>query len=259
MYQPHPAHGCPAEPAPRGDRPRGLLRTLEEDLRTIVERDPSIRNRREALLHPALPAMWLHRVAHRLYRRDRRLVARSLMLLARGFTGVEIHPGAVLGRRVFVDHGSAVVIGETAVVGDDVTIYHQVTLGAVGWWRDNRRAGGERRHPVIGDRVVLGVGATVLGPVHVGDDAVIGARALVLGDVPAGARALAPVRAVSPGPPVPRPDHSHAEGRPLVGAGAAPAAERPSPRRGQVPRPARPGAGHAPQARGGTGEAAGMT
>ncbi|MGV9597105.1 serine O-acetyltransferase EpsC [Streptosporangium sandarakinum] len=268
MYQPHPEHGCPAEPAPRGDRPRGLLRTLEEDLRTIVERDPSIRNRREALLHPVLPAMLLHRVAHRLYRRDRRLAARFLMLLARGFTGVEIHPGAVLGRRVFVDHGAAVVIGETAVVGDDVTIYHQVTLGAVGWWRDNRRAGGERRHPVIGDRVVLGVGATVLGPVRVGDDAVIGARALVLGDVPAGARALAPVRAVTPGAPRPpgtpgtpgsRPDHSHAEDRPLVGAGAAPAVERPSPRRGQAPRPARPGAGHAPQARGGAGEAAGMT
>lgn len=183
---------------PRGERPRGLVRLLAEDLRTIVERDPSVRSRPEALLHPVLPAMWLHRVAHLLYRCGRRLPARLLMLLARGITGVEIHPGAVLGRRVFVDHGAAVVIGETAVVGDDVTIYHQVTLGAVGWWRDNRRADGERRHPVIGARVVLGVGATVLGPVHVGDDAVIGAQALVLGDVPAGACALAPVGAVSP-------------------------------------------------------------
>jgi serine O-acetyltransferase len=174
-----------------------LLRTLAEDLRTVVERDPSIRDRREALLHPALAAVWAHRVAHRLYRRDLRWSARLLMLVVRAFTGVEIHPGAVLGRRVFVDHGAAVVIGQTAVVGDDVTIYHQVTLGAVGWWRDNERAAGERRHPVVGARVVLGAGATVLGPVNVGDDAVIGAQALVVKDVPAGARALAPAAVVS--------------------------------------------------------------
>ncbi|WP_197042536.1 serine O-acetyltransferase EpsC [Microbispora rosea] len=185
-------------PPPGSERPERLLRLLAEDLRTIVERDPSVRDRKEALLHPVLPALWLHRVAHRLHRRGRRVPARLLMLLARCVTGVEIHPGAALGRRVFVDHGAAVVIGETAVVGDDVTIYHQVTLGAVGWWRDNLRAAGERRHPVIGARVVLGAGATVLGPVRVGDDAVIGARALVLGDVPAGARALAPAGTVSP-------------------------------------------------------------
>ncbi|MFC4588802.1 ATP-grasp domain-containing protein [Sphaerisporangium corydalis] len=183
---------------PGGERQPGLLPILAEDLRTIVERDPSVRTRSEALLHPALPAVWMHRVAHPLYRRGRRLLAKALMLLARGVTGVEIHPGAVLGRRVFVDHGAAVVVGETAVVGDDVTIYHQVTLGAVGWWRDNRRADGERRHPVIGARVVLGVGASVLGPVHVGDDAIVGAGTLILGDVPAGARALAPLGAVSP-------------------------------------------------------------
>ncbi|MFI7630889.1 serine O-acetyltransferase EpsC [Microbispora rosea] len=187
-------------PPPGSKRPERLLRLLAEDLRTIVERDPSVRDRKEALLHPVLPALWLHRVAHRLHRRGRRVPARLLMLLARCVTGVEIHPGAALGRRVFVDHGAAVVIGETAVVGDDVTIYHQVTLGAVGWWRDNLRAAGERRHPVIGARVVLGAGATVLGPVRVGDDAVIGARALVLGDVPAGARALAPAGTVSPPP-----------------------------------------------------------
>jgi serine O-acetyltransferase len=118
------------------------------------------------------------------------------MLLVRAVTGAEIHPGAVLGRRVFVDHGSAVVIGETAVVGNDTTIYHQVTLGAVGWWRDNRRTTGERRHPVVGARVVLGAGATVLGPVVVGDDAVVGAQALVVEDVPAGVHALAPVAVV---------------------------------------------------------------
>src|SRR5262245_39597041 len=112
-----------------------LFRTLREDLGTIVERDPSVRTRREALLHPALPAIWGHRVAHRLHVRGWRLTARLLMLLVRAFTGVEVHPGAVLGRRVFIDHGAAVVVGETAVVGDDVTIFHQVTLGAVGFHR----------------------------------------------------------------------------------------------------------------------------
>jgi serine O-acetyltransferase len=120
------------------------------------------------------------------------------MLLARRATGVEIHPGARLGRRVFIDHGAAVVIGETAVVGDNVTLYHQVTLGAVGWWQDNRRAAGERRHPVVGSGVVLGANATVLGPVTIGDDAVVGAQALVIKDVPAGARALAPAAVVGP-------------------------------------------------------------
>ena len=180
-------------------RPLGLLRILGEDLRTVVERDPSVRNRAEALLHAALPAVWTHRIAHLLHRRGRRLSARLLMILVRGITGAEIHPGAVLGRRVFIDHGAAVVIGETAVVGDDVTIYHQVTLGAVGWWHDNRRAEGERRHPVVGTGVVLGANATVLGPVTVGDGAVIGAQALVVKNVPAGARALAPAAVLPQG------------------------------------------------------------
>jgi serine O-acetyltransferase len=169
-----------------------LLRTLREDLRTVVERDPSVRTRREALLHPALPAIWVHRVAHRMHLRGWRIAARLAMLLVRAVTGAEIHPGAVLGRRVFIDHGSAVVIGETAVVGDDVTIYHQVTLGAVGFRRDNLRAAGERRHPVVGAGVLLGANATVLGPVTLGDGAVVGAQALVIQDVPVGAKALAP-------------------------------------------------------------------
>lgn len=162
------------------------------------------------------------------------------MLLARGFTGVEIHPGAVLGRRVFVDHGAAVVIGETAVVGDDVTIYHQVTLGAVGWWRDIRRAEGERRHPVIGARVVLGVGATVLGPVHVGDDAVIGAQALVLADVPPGARTLAPLGAVAPPRRTAPPDRAPgADSRPVAAPlpGAGPPPPGAEPRRAHLSRP----------------------
>jgi len=182
-----------------GHKPDRLLRILAEDLRTIVERDPSIHTWAEALWHPALPALWGHRVAHRLHRWGLRLAARIVMTFARTVTGVEIHPGAELGRRVFIDHGAAVVIGETAVVGDDVTIYHQVTLGAVGWWVDNRRAAGERRHPAIGAGVVLGASATVLGPVTVGDGAVIGAQALIIKDVPPGARARAPVAVIESG------------------------------------------------------------
>lgn len=123
------------------DRP-GLFRIMKEDLEVVVARDPSMRNRREALLHAALPALWAHRIAHRLHQRGLRMTARAIAWYARRGTAVEIHPGAVLGRRVFIDHGAAVVIGETAVVGDDVTIYHQVTLGAVGWWSDNARAEG---------------------------------------------------------------------------------------------------------------------
>ncbi|MEU8437934.1 serine O-acetyltransferase EpsC [Streptomyces sp. NPDC029216] len=173
------------------DKEPGLLRIMKEDLDVVVAQDPSMRNRREALLHAALPALWAHRVAHRLHRRGMRMTAGLIAWQARRKTSVEIHPGAVLGRRVFIDHGAAVVIGETAVVGDDVTIYHQVTLGAVGWWSDNKRPVGERRHPVVGHHVVLGTNATVLGPVTIGEHAVIGAQALVNKDVPPGARVLA--------------------------------------------------------------------
>ncbi|WP_409235206.1 serine O-acetyltransferase EpsC [Streptomyces sp. PA5.6] len=177
---------------------RKAIIRAREDLSMIVERDPSIHTRTQALLHPALPALWAHRAAHVLYTRRRHQLARLVAYFARAATGgVEIHPGARLGRRVFIDHGAAVVIGETAEIGDDVTIFHQVTLGAVGWWRDGRRAPGARRHPVVGDRVVLGTNAIVLGPVTVGDDALIGAGALVLGDVPPRARVTAPVAAVA--------------------------------------------------------------
>jgi len=170
----------------------GVAATMAEDWRVVVERDPSIGGRWEALLHPALPALWTHRVAHVLHRRGWRITARLLMLWARAFTGTEIHPGARLGRRVFIDHGAAVVIGETAVIGSDVTIYHQVTLGAVGWWSDNTRPTGERRHPTVGNNVIIGTNATVLGPVTIGDGAVIGAQALVTQNMPAGARVFGP-------------------------------------------------------------------
>ncbi|MFF4550012.1 serine O-acetyltransferase EpsC [Streptomyces sp. NPDC001406] len=183
-----------------------LLRTLGEDLAVVVARDPSLSSRLAAVGHTGLSAVWAHRVAHRLYRRRLRTAASLIARTARRRTGVEIHPGAVLGRRVFIDHGASVVIGQTAVVGDDVTIYQQVTLGAVGWWTDNLRPPGARRHPVVGDGVVLGANATVLGPVTIGDRALIGAMATVTEDLPPGARVYAPRSVVRPGPglrPVP--------------------------------------------------------
>lgn len=182
---------------------RRILRTVREDVDTVLARDPSMTSRLEAALHPSLPALWTHRVAHRLYRRGYRVIPRLMANRARYATGIEIHPGARLGRRLFIEHGSGVVIGETAVVGDDVTLYHQVTLGAVGWWRDNRRPRGARRHPCIGDRVMIGANATLLGPLVVGDDAVIGAQALVTRDVPAGQHVLAATSWPPPGKPTP--------------------------------------------------------
>ncbi|HEY3005138.1 MAG TPA: serine O-acetyltransferase EpsC [Kribbellaceae bacterium] len=174
--------------------PGGPLRAALADLDMVRDRDPSVTSRTEALLHPGLLAVWGHRVAHRVHRRGLRRLARLVSVLARLLSGgIEIHPGARIGRRFFIDHGAGVVIGETAVIGDDVTIFHQVTLGSTGWWHDRERPAGSRRHPELGDRVVVGANATLLGPITVGAGAVVGAQALVIHDVPAGARALAPV------------------------------------------------------------------
>ncbi|GIJ23014.1 serine O-acetyltransferase EpsC [Micromonospora lutea] len=162
-----------------------------DDIRAAYRRDPALHGLHavEVLLYPGLWAVWSHRVSHFLHRRGLPLLPRMLSQVTRFLTGIEIHPGAYIGRRLFIDHGNGVVIGETARVGDDVTMYHGVTLGGAGWWAD---AKGARRHPMIGDRVVLGVGASVLGRVHVGDDARISAHCLVLHDVPPGARLRSP-------------------------------------------------------------------
>ncbi|MFC7277261.1 serine O-acetyltransferase EpsC [Paractinoplanes rhizophilus] len=167
-----------------------------DDIRAACRRDPALygMHRVEVLLYPGLWAIWGHRIAHRLHGWGVPLLPRIISQAMRNLTGIEIHPGAVVGRRLFIDHGAGVVIGETARIGDDVTLYHQVTLGGRGWRRDPK---GGRRHPVVGDRVVLGVGATVLGPVRIGDDAEIGALCLVLSDVPPGARIRAPVATTS--------------------------------------------------------------
>jgi serine O-acetyltransferase len=168
-----------AAPATRA-APRGFGR-LREDLRTVFARDPAARSTAEVLLcYPGLHAVWSHRIAHRLWRRRRYLLARWVSHVSRGLTGIEIHPGAVIGRRFFIDHGHGVVIGETAEIGDDVTLYQGVTLGGV-----SLEAG--KRHPTLENDVVVGAGAKVLGALRVGAGARIGAGAVVVKDVPPGA------------------------------------------------------------------------
>jgi serine O-acetyltransferase len=159
----------------------GWRARLREDVDAAVARDPAVRSRTEVVLgYPGLHAIWVYRLHHALWVRGRRLPARLISQLARAVTGVEIHPGAQIGRRFFIDHGMGVVIGETAEIGDDVMIYHDVTLGG----RSLRRT---KRHPTIGDGVVIGAGARVLGPVLVGKGAQVGANAVVVRDVPDGA------------------------------------------------------------------------
>lgn len=151
-----------------------------DDLRAARLRDPSARSLVEiALGYPGLHAVWIHRVSHRLWQRPGlRLPARLLSQASRFLTGIEIHPGARLGRRLFIDHGMGVVIGETAEVGDDVLLFHGVTLGG----RTMRKG---KRHPTLGNHVVVGAGAKILGPVSIGAHAQIGANAVVISDVPA--------------------------------------------------------------------------
>jgi serine O-acetyltransferase len=158
----------------------GFFKEVGEDIRNMVEKDPAARNGFEVLVcYPGIWALILHRPAHWCYRHNLKFAARLISQLTRFFTGIEIHPGAVIGRRCFIDHGMGVIIGETAEVGDDVTIYQGVTLGGTG--KDTGK-----RHPTIGNRVVIASGAKVLGPFTVGDDVKIGAGSVVLKEVPAG-------------------------------------------------------------------------
>jgi serine O-acetyltransferase len=157
----------------------GILTLLREDLHCVFERDPAARTRLEVLTtYPGLHALIAHRLAHALWRRGFRYLARFLGFCARLVTQIDIHPGARIGRRFFIDHGCGVVIGETAEVGNDVTLYHGVTLGGVSW-------NPGKRHPTLGDGVVIGAGAKVLGPISVGQHARIGANSVVIQDVPA--------------------------------------------------------------------------
>ena len=162
-----------------------------EDIRTVCRKDPALHGSHmvEVVFYAGLWAIWFHRVAHRLWLAGVPLLPRMLAELARLLTGIEIHPGARIGRRMFIDHGAGIVIGETAEVGDDCVLYHGVTLGARGWWVD---AKGSKRHPTIGHDVTLAAGSSVLGAVDVGDGARIGPNAVVLNDVPAGCVVVAP-------------------------------------------------------------------
>ena len=156
-----------------------MIKRILEDIDTAKAKDPAARNRLEvALTYPGVHAVWGHRISHFLWRINLKLIARIHSNLLRSATGIEIHPAAKIGRRFFIDHGMGVVIGATAVVGDDVMIYHDVTLGA-------RGIGSGKRHPTIGNNVVIGAGARVLGDIKVGEGAKISANMVVTKDVPA--------------------------------------------------------------------------
>ena len=158
-----------------------MLTAIRQDIRAAKQRDPAVPTTLQVIFaYPGVHAIWGHRVNHWLWNHGARLAARAFAELTRILTGVEIHPGAVLGTGLFIDHATGVVIGETAEVGDDVTIYHGVTLGGAG-----RETG--KRHPTVGDRVIIGAGAKVLGPIKIGDDSRIGANAVVVKEVPSSA------------------------------------------------------------------------
>lgn len=170
-----------------------MFNHLREDIRCILERDPAARSRLEIITcYPGLHAIVIHRLSHKLWTMKWYGLARFISQLARLFTGIEIHPGATIGRRVFIDHGYGVVIGETAQVGDDCTIYQGVTLGGTRLYK------GEKRHPTLGQGVVVGAGAKILGGFTVGDHARIGSNAVVVKPVPQGATAVGnPARIVN--------------------------------------------------------------
>jgi serine O-acetyltransferase len=158
-----------------------VFEQLKEDIQCVFDRDPAARNAFEVMTtYPGFHALVLHRFNHWLWRKGLKWLARWLSMFARWFTGIEIHPGARIGRRFFIDHGMGVVIGETAEIGDDCTIYHGVTLGGTSWEKG-------KRHPTLGNDVVVGAGAKVLGPILVSDRARIGSNAVVVKTVPAGA------------------------------------------------------------------------
>ena len=156
----------------------GFFQSIREDVRAVFDRDPAARSLLEVLLcYPGLHAVWAHRAIHWLWRHGVHVLARFLSQVIRFWTGVEIHPGATIGHRLFIDHGMGVVIGETSVVGDDCTIYQGCTLGGTG-----KESG--KRHPTLGDNIIIGAGARVLGNIMIGSNCRIGAGSVVLRDVP---------------------------------------------------------------------------
>ena len=172
-----------------------MFRRLREDIASIFDRDPAARNAWEVLTcYPGLHALQIHRLAHWFWTRRLPWLGRFTSHVGRWLTGIEIHPGATVGRRVFIDHGMGVVIGETAEIGEDTTLYHGVTLGGTTWNKG-------KRHPTLGKGVVVGAGAKILGPIIVGDGAKIGSNAVVVKDVPPGATVIGVPGRVSEGGP----------------------------------------------------------
>jgi serine O-acetyltransferase len=157
-----------------------MLKALREEIDSVFGRDPAVRNRLEVVLcYPGFHAILFYRLSHWLWGKGFKLLGRFVSHVGRVLTGIEIHPGATIGKRFFIDHGMGVVIGETAEVGNDVTLYHGVTLGGTTWQKG-------KRHPTLGNEVVVGAGAKILGPITVGDGAAIGSNAVVVRDVPPG-------------------------------------------------------------------------
>src|SRR5512136_2303298 len=155
-----------------------MFESMKRDIDSVFDRDPAARNRWEVIAaYPGLHALWFHRIAHWLWRHKMLLLARILSHLSRAVTGIEIHPGAKIGPAFFIDHGMGVVIGETAEIGSNVTLYHGVTLGGTSWKKG-------KRHPTLEDDVVIGAGAKILGPITIGARTRVGANAVVIKDVP---------------------------------------------------------------------------
>jgi len=156
-----------------------MFKAMKEDVQSVFRRDPAARNTFEVLTnYPGLHALWFHRLAHMFWNKGLKWLGRFVSTVSRWFTGIEIHPGATIGRRFFIDHGMGVVIGETAIIGDDVSLYQGVTLGGTSWNKG-------KRHPTLKDGVVVGAGAKVLGPFEVGKNAKVGSNAVVTKPVPA--------------------------------------------------------------------------
>ncbi len=177
-----------------------MINLIKEDIACVFERDPAAQTIWEVIfVYPGFHAVLLHRVCHRLWLKDFKFFANFIAHISRWLTGIEIHPGAVVGRRFFIDHGLGVVIGETTIIGDDCTLYHGVTLGGTSWNKG-------KRHPTLKNGVVIGAGAKILGPIEVGENARVGSNSVVLKPVPDGATVVG-----IPGRVVGAKDEHHAE------------------------------------------------
>lgn len=173
-----------------------MLKTIKDDIQNIKKFDPAARTTLEIFLaYPGLWAVWIHRIAHKLWHKNLKTLARWISTWNRFLTGIEIHPGAQVGRRLFIDHGMGVVIGETAIIGDDCTLYHGVTLGGTSLEQG-------KRHPTLGNNVVIGAGAKILGPITLGDNSSVGANSVVIKEVPKNSTAVGiPARVAKPDKP----------------------------------------------------------